>query len=784
MAGALLIRCGCGQAFRVPLAKAGQLCTCPHCGRGSVAPSGRIAIAGGDASRPESVPLEWREGDVILGLYEVVRVLGRGGMGTVYLVHHRGWNIELAVKTPKSTLLAKAGGAEIFEHECQTWVNLAPHPNTVNCYYVRRLGELPRVFAEYIDGGSLDDWIVQGRCYTGTREEIIARLLDIAIQAAWGLRHAHARGLVHHDVKPANLLLTTDGVVKVTDFGLAHILDVANTKAGQHPSGRFLGTPAYCSPEQARADSPSFPSDIWSYALAVLEMFMGERTWMAGPAARDVLQGYLELGPERLDIPPMPERLVRLLFRSFEESPKARPADFDEILDELRRIYHEAIGTPYPRPEPKPSSASACQLSNRAISLLDLGHTTEAEAVWNSLLANYPQHREGIFNQGMHLWRTGQISDVELMRRITELCRIEPENWAPRLMLAHVHLERGDAAALEACLAPEDCPPALAQERADLLEYSRRRGPTARGRLLTFSAHSDKVSAVFLSWDAHFALTGSESGAVKYWDMSAKECKGAFSSHRGRVNAVSLTADGMHALTAGGDLRARLWNLVSGECVQTFRGHQKAVTGAVTTPDTRFVLTSSMDGLIVLWNFSSGEQVRVLAGHAGGVCALCVGEMGRYVLSGGEDGTMRLWDYSSGDCQETIQAHRGGVSALCIRRDCRFALSGGADGLVHLWELGTSERTRTLRGENGAINGIAMSRDGRFALTSAEGGNLILWELKTGRCLYTFSGQGPLSLSGDGRFALSGAANGGVSLWSVSCGEPPVLAPMALSRSD
>src|SRR5262249_45511424 len=96
----------------------------------------------------DGIPRTWEPGDVILDLYKVKSVLGQGGMGTVYRVHHRSWNQDLAVKTARPDLLEKPGAAENFEREAETWVNLGLHPHTVSCYYVRRLGGLPRVFVE------------------------------------------------------------------------------------------------------------------------------------------------------------------------------------------------------------------------------------------------------------------------------------------------------------------------------------------------------------------------------------------------------------------------------------------------------------------------------------------------------------------------------------------------------------------------------------------------------------------------------------------------------------
>ena len=100
-------------------------------------------------------------------------------------------------------------------------MNLGLHPHVVSCYYVRQLGGIPRIFMEFVSGGSLQEGIDQGWLYTGTTTEALKRLLDIAIQFAWGLHFAHEKDLIHQDVKPANLLISSEGIAKVTDFGIA-----------------------------------------------------------------------------------------------------------------------------------------------------------------------------------------------------------------------------------------------------------------------------------------------------------------------------------------------------------------------------------------------------------------------------------------------------------------------------------------------------------------------------------------------------------------------------------
>src|SRR5262249_4740748 len=135
------------------------------------------------------------------------------------------------------------------------------------------------------------------------------RVLDVAIQFAWGLHAGHEHGVIHQHVKPANVLLTTDGIAKVTDFGLARARALASV-AGKSASVAAAGlTPAYASPEQALGRSLTRKTDVWSWGVSVLEMFVGQVTWGSGTVADEVLEHYLETGPGDRRLPAMPPAL-------------------------------------------------------------------------------------------------------------------------------------------------------------------------------------------------------------------------------------------------------------------------------------------------------------------------------------------------------------------------------------------------------------------------------------------------------------------------------------------
>ena len=245
-----------------------------------------IADGGGD----------WHSGQALLDDFVVERMLGEGGMGKVYLVRSRSTGSEFAVKCAKGL---READRRKFLAELRTWIDLPEHANLVPCRFFRTLGDEVLIFAEYVEGGSLKDWIDSHKLYAGETKEALERMLDIAIQFAWGLHCLHELGLIHQDVKPANVLMGTHGkpdvqgvkpaVLKpmVTDYGLARARAAAGETRSTDPGHSVLissggGTPAYWSPEQAGGLGLSRKSDMWSWGVSVLEMFTGEVTWMSG----------------------------------------------------------------------------------------------------------------------------------------------------------------------------------------------------------------------------------------------------------------------------------------------------------------------------------------------------------------------------------------------------------------------------------------------------------------------------------------------------------------------
>ncbi len=769
----------------------------------------------------QEVAEEWRIGDVILDTYEVKEIFTGGAMGLVYRVYHNSWNTDLVVKAPRANHFQTEIQKENFKREAETWINLGLHPNIVNCYYVRELGGVPRVFAEYIKEGTLKDWIGEegkGKLYEDGKEKSLERILDFAIQFAWGLNYAHEQGLVHQDIKPANILITDNGTVKVTDFGLARARGVSEIEpennlstAGQSilvASGGM--TPAYASPEQASGKALSRKTDIWSWGLTVLEMFVGERTWMSGETAPGILESFQDNGSEYTQIPAMPKQLAELLNKCFTNEPAHRPKDMLVVADELQQVYQNLTQTKYKREIPKAAKLQADSLNNKAASLIDLGRKDEALKLWDEILKIHPQHPESTYNRGLILWRTAQLGDDDLVREMEEVQKSHQHNQEIKYLLGQIHLERDDMeSAIEAFNGISELD-GRKKEIADLLSFATSRNPNSKRLLNTFEGHTKLVTSVSLSAKGKYAVSGSEDNTLKLWDTETGKCLRTFEGHVKNANpyfstpgsavftaknvtSANLSADAKYALSGSWDYTLKLWEIATGKCLRTFEGHKERVDAVSASSDFKFALSGSLDGTLKFWDVATGNCLQTLEDHTKSVYSLSLSSNGKYALSGSADNTLKLWDTATGKCLKTIEGEAI-VRSISLSSDGKYALFS-FDNALNFYDITSGECLQTFKGHTATIHSVSLSSDGKYALSGSgephrTDNDLKLWEIATGRCLRTFEGHkdmiNAVSFSADGKCAVSGAGyfdnnkDNTVKIWAICPSQ--YSAPLTLCR--
>ena len=272
-----------------------------------------------------------------LGPYEIVSLLGRGGMGEVYRARDLNLHREVAIKVLPEHLARDAGRLARLRREAQLLAALN-HPHIAHIHGLEDADGIPALVLELVEGPTLEDRVAQ-------RTLSVREALDTARQIAEAIEAAHEKNVIHRDLKPANVKFTADGTAKVLDFGLAKAVegdsqppDASLTTTAATQAGVVLGTAAYMSPEQARGQVVDRRTDVWAFGCVLFEMLAGRRPF-EGETLSDTLASVLTRDPDWDALPPQtPASVNTLLRRCLEKDPKRRLRDVGDARLELEDV--------------------------------------------------------------------------------------------------------------------------------------------------------------------------------------------------------------------------------------------------------------------------------------------------------------------------------------------------------------------------------------------------------------------------------------------------------------
>ncbi len=268
---------------------------------------------------PTSAPLLGQS----FGKCLLLDVIGRGGMGTVYLGEHLFLRRRVAIKVLSRDLSADPEEVARFEREAVNAARL-DHPNIVRIWDVDEHDGRPFIVMELVEGEDLGDLLLRHPRLSPERAARIVR------EVALALEHAHGKGIVHRDITPGNILLGRDGRVKITDFGLALEAD----RAEDSRDGTVTGTPHYLAPEQARGLAADGRSDLYSLGVTLYEMLTGERPF-EGASPESIVRKHLE--PARPSARSRRAGLPKALSAVVARMTALQPADRYATARDLRR---------------------------------------------------------------------------------------------------------------------------------------------------------------------------------------------------------------------------------------------------------------------------------------------------------------------------------------------------------------------------------------------------------------------------------------------------------------
>jgi serine/threonine-protein kinase len=270
---------------------------------------------------------EFAKGSIIASRYEITEELGRGGMGVVYKAKDAKLKRTFALKFLSPELTRNSEAKERFIHEAQT-ASVLDHPNICTVHEIDEDEGQLFISMAYIEGESLREKVKDGPIK-------LKEALDIAVQVAEGLNEAHENGIVHRDIKSANIMVTAKGQAKIMDFGVAKL-------AGQTRftrTGATMGTAAYMSPEQSRGEKVDHRTDIWSLGVVLYEMVIGQLPFR-GDHEQAMMYSILNEEPEPMTSlrTGVPMELERIVDKALTKDPAARYQHTDDMLVDLRLL--------------------------------------------------------------------------------------------------------------------------------------------------------------------------------------------------------------------------------------------------------------------------------------------------------------------------------------------------------------------------------------------------------------------------------------------------------------
>ena len=748
--------------------------------------------------------IAWEIGDNILDTFTVLDIKS-GGMGRVYIAENRNRKQIVAIKAPNEKMLSDKTLFARVVREAQQWIDLGLHPNIAYCYYVRQINEIPHIFIEYIDGGNLRDWIRAERC------QELKLGLDVAIQFCHGMEYAQQYGMVHRDIKPENVLMTQNGTLKITDFGLARMTggvdeDAANAGIGSSKQQEQLtmvgqkgvGTAAYMAPEQyLDLRSVDTRADIYSFGVCLYEMFCGCRPFEyesreVPPSILAKYQGHKPADP-RTRRPDIPEKLAALLERCCDLEKNSRCHSFSELRQDLVAIYSDLFQSDPPHAEIKLTNLKADGLNNRGASYWDLGREEDARLCWEEALKADPQHLAATFNLGYMQWHKAELGAGDFLARLRNLESAqgtEKDYWR---CLAWTLYEQGYVDEIEEL---QKSPNAIKDEEF-LRAIEDEDRPIGR-EIRRFEGHTGWVSSVNLSPNGRCLLSGSADGTVRLWELKSGREILRFAGHTSQVRSACFSLDGRYVLTGSWDNTARLWDANNGQEVWRYETHSCRIENAAFSPDGNVVMIDtdttvlldvqtgsewrqfegqngrfSPDGCHVLtrssgaetawlWEVATGNKIRGFPGQTDSVSSDLFSPNGKYVLTGSLDFIARLWEIESGLAVRKFDGYGGLFSP-----DGRYVLTrSSASQTSHLWDTESGRETCKFK-----MRSKQFSTDGTSLLACDVGNHFFLLNAETGRELRRFEGHTESItcsiFSRDGRYLLTGSNDYSIRLWEL-----------------
>jgi WD40 repeat protein/tRNA A-37 threonylcarbamoyl transferase component Bud32 len=688
--------------------------------------------------------------------YQVEGELGRGGMGIVY----HAWQVALKRRVALKVIFASRDQSalmrERFRREIEAVARL-PHANVVPIYEVGEHLGIAYYSMEFCPGGNLAGQLAATPQPPRWSAEVIATL-------ARAMHYMHEKGIVHDDLKPANVLLAEDGTVKLGDFGLARQMDDESLTV----TWEVPGTPYYMAPEQASREHAVGPAvDIYALGAILYECLTGRPPFKAATPIETIHQvTHVDPVPPRRLLPELPADLETICLKCLHKDPVRRYPTALALAEELERflagqpILARPVGWLEQAGKWMRRQPLAAALIG-TIALITLVGVVGVSLAWRRAETARQEAQKEAAQR-----------DQAYRSEATHRRRLEQELYFSRIALADRELGADKRARALSSL--DQCP----EDFRDWEWYYLSR--SARGKaVVSWQAHERAISCLDFDPRGGVLASGASDGLVRLWQVGTGKPAGELKGHEGSVNWVRFSPDGKRLASAGSDGTVILWQ--QGRLWKRLPRQEHAVSALAFHPGGRLLATATMDpdapGIVRLWDIERATEVHRFAGHTSMITALAYSADGRSLASASRDGTVRLLAGETAEEMLVFREHALAVSAVAFSPDGQLVASAAGrslagrldEGEVLIWRAATGEVVHRLKGHTHRPTTVAFNPSGTRLATAGSDGEVKLWDVAGGQEVLSLPAGGSavthIAFSPDGRWLAAGGVDKQIRLW-------------------
>jgi WD40 repeat protein/predicted Ser/Thr protein kinase len=705
-----------------------------------------------------------------LGSYRVLRLLGVGGMGVVFLAEDAHLQRLVALKTMLPSLAVRASARQRFLREARAAARIE-HEHVIPIFQVSEDRGVPFLAMPYLKGEPLDDRIKrEGRLP-------LAEVLRIGREIAEGLGAAHEHGVIHRDIKPGNIWLEGGrGRVKILDFGLAWA-----GADGAHLTqlGVVLGTPAFMPPEQINGQAVDARSDLFSLGCILYRLTTGKLPF----TGRDTLATLAAVGTEtpktpRTLWPNLPPALDELIMRLLAKAPEERPPSAAVVVEALLAIEADPNRT-LVCPLPAKAKSRPSGKRWRAPGFAALAAASLAVILGAAALLYVATDRGEI-----EIYTDDPAVEVVVRKNgaVVEIVDLRSKRRAVLHSGEYTLSLAGDPQGLQI-----DLPDTFTLRRGDQkIVTVRRASPAPKPEVLHSIAWVDAEQGInAFIWQTGISADGKlffgagdagPSGTIRIFDVAAgKQVQRLRPGPNLWYNVAAFVPGGKYLAAAYKDDKdLYLWDVARGKIVRKFTGHTDLEIGLAVSPDGKRILSWGRDATLRLWDVETGKELKKLEGHADKAEGVFSPD-GKKILTFSPDKTLRLWDVETGKGLKMLEGHDDACYGS-FSPDGKQVLSFSPDKTIRLWDVESGKELRRFEGAKSKDGDAGFAANGRLVVGHCDQQLFRVWETASGKLVreIDLSEMGgdfwTMTATPDGRLGLVSHSDGSVRVFDLAAG--------------